>query len=112
MRGAIGNMDVAQIVLWAFWFFFAGLVFYLRREDRREGYPLENDVQRGTKARDIFWIPTPKTFIRPDGRKVQAPSFTPDTRPISAKKTEPWPGAPLVPTGNPLLANVGPGSYG
>jgi photosynthetic reaction center H subunit len=87
------------------------LVFYLRREDRREGYPLENDVQRGTKARDIFWIPTPKTFLRPDGRKVLAPSFTPDQRPINAQKTETWPGAPLVPTGDPLLANVGPGSY-
>ena len=77
MRGAIGNMDVAQIILYAFWFFFAGLIFYLRREDRREGYPLENEVQRGSRPRDFLWIPTPKTFLRADGRKVQAPNFRP-----------------------------------
>lgn len=34
-----GYVDVAQVVLYAFFLFFAGLVFYLRREDRREGYP-------------------------------------------------------------------------
>ena len=31
-RGEItGYVDVAQVVLYAFWLFFAGLVFYLRR---------------------------------------------------------------------------------
>ena len=45
MRGAIGNLDVAQIVLYAFWLFFFGLLFYLRREDRREGYPLESESE-------------------------------------------------------------------
>ncbi|TXM99400.1 photosynthetic reaction center subunit H, partial [Methylobacterium sp. WL103] len=29
------------MVLYAFFLFFFGLVFWLRREDRREGYPLE-----------------------------------------------------------------------
>ncbi len=61
MRGAIGNLDVAQLVLYAFWFFFAGLIFYLRREDRREGYPLESEGQRGFKPRNLIWIPEPKT---------------------------------------------------
>ena len=46
MRGAIGNLDVAQIVLYAFWLFFFGLLFYLRREDRREGYPLESEASQ------------------------------------------------------------------
>lgn len=38
--GFIGNIDVAQIVLYVFWLFFFALVYYLRREDKREGYPL------------------------------------------------------------------------
>ena len=39
--GAItGYIDVAQVALYAFWIFFAGLIFYLRKEDKREGYPL------------------------------------------------------------------------
>jgi hypothetical protein len=42
--GAITQyIDVAQIVLYAFWIFFFSLLVYLRREDKREGYPLESD---------------------------------------------------------------------
>ncbi len=37
------NFDFAQLVLYAFWLFFFALVVYLRREDKREGYPLESD---------------------------------------------------------------------
>jgi photosynthetic reaction center H subunit len=37
------NIDVAQVAIYLFWFFFAALVFYLRREDHREGYPLRNE---------------------------------------------------------------------
>jgi photosynthetic reaction center H subunit len=36
------NIDFAQIMIWSFWIFFAVLVYYLRREDKREGYPLES----------------------------------------------------------------------
>lgn len=37
------GIDLAQVVLYAFWIFFAGLIVYLRREDKREGYPLHRD---------------------------------------------------------------------
>ena len=41
--GAITSyIDVAQVALYAFWAFFALLILYLRREDKREGYPLES----------------------------------------------------------------------
>jgi photosynthetic reaction center H subunit len=43
-KGAITQyIDVAQVVLYVFWVFFFGLIFYLRREDKREGYPLVYD---------------------------------------------------------------------
>lgn len=35
-------IDGAQIALYAFWLFFFGLIIYFRREDKREGYPLES----------------------------------------------------------------------
>jgi photosynthetic reaction center H subunit len=111
IRGAIGNLDVAQIVLYAFFVFFAGLIFYLRREDRREGYPLEDEAAGRPKDRGFLLIPSPKTFRRSDGRQVSAPNYRADTRSINATKTEPWPGAPLEPNGAPMLAGVGPGSY-
>ncbi len=34
-------LDVAQVTLYVFWIFFGCLIYYLRREDKREGYPLE-----------------------------------------------------------------------
>jgi len=36
-------IDVAQVVLYLFWIFFAGLIYYLHSENKREGYPLESE---------------------------------------------------------------------
>ena len=45
-------LDVAQVTLYVFWIFFGCLIYYLRREDKREGYPLElHGVGRRRRAR-------------------------------------------------------------
>jgi photosynthetic reaction center H subunit len=111
MRGAILHLDVAQLVLYAFFAFFAGLIWYLRQEDRREGYPLESEADGIVRSRGFLFIPAPKTFRLEDGSLITAPTLQPDSRPLNAAKTEPWPGAPFEPIGDPLLAGVGPGSY-
>ena len=110
--GAINEyIDVAQLTLYAFWIFFFLLVFYIRKEDRREGYPLEADVAQGRPSKpSTLFIPEPKTFHLPDGTTSQAPSPEPE-RPLNAKRTAVWSGAPYVPEGDPLSAGVGPGSY-
>jgi len=110
--GAItGHIDVAQIVLYLFWIFFAGLLFYLQRESRREGYPLESDVTG--KVEDIadIFMPAPKTFLLADGRTVSVPDYKRETRPLNAEPVYKFPGAPIEPTGNPMLAGVGPGAW-
>ena len=104
-------IDVAQVTLYLFWAFLAGLLFYLRREDRREGYPLFSEPSNTYKDAGFLWIPPPKVFKLPHGGTAQAPSGKPDSRAIKAEKTGNWPGAPLEPTGDPMLAAVGPGSY-
>lgn len=110
--GAItGHIDVAQIVLYLFWIFFAGLLFYLRREDRREGYPLENDITGEVEDMGVVWMPEPKTFALANGSTVTVPNYARETRPLNAEPVAPFPGAPIAPTGNPLLAGVGPGSW-
>ena len=50
-------IDFAQITVYLFWFFFAGLILYLRREDKREGYPLDSD-RRGVVVEG--WPAVPK----------------------------------------------------
>ncbi len=110
-RGEItGYIDVAQVTLYAFWVFFAGLIFYLRREDKREGYPLESDRSGRVTVQGFPLMPGPKTFRLPHGGTVTVPA-APDAREIRAVPVAAWPGAPLQPTGNPMIDGVGPASY-
>jgi photosynthetic reaction center H subunit len=109
--GAITQyIDVAQLVLYAFWFFFAGLIWYLRREDKREGYPLESDRSSSIRVEGFPAAPTErKVFRLAHGHEALANRI--DTRQILAEPTGPWPGAPLEPTGDGMVDGVGPGSY-
>ncbi|MGF7162915.1 photosynthetic reaction center H subunit [Rhodoligotrophos appendicifer] len=104
-------LDVAQVTLYVFWAFFFGLVFWLRKEDRREGYPLESDPTGRVKDRGFLLLPKPKTFLTRDGRSVTAPNFRRDERPVAARRAGNWPGAPLVPTGNAMVDGVGPAAW-
>ncbi len=112
MTGSIvGNIDVAQVVLYAFWIFFAGLIWYLRQEDRREGYPLEDDAGRYNKAPFLF-IPRRRPLpCRMAGASSRCLTTSRDERPLQARRVMKAPGYPIEPTGNPMLAGVGPGSW-
>ncbi len=71
--GAItGYIDVAQIVLYIFWVFFFGLVYYLQMESKREGFPLET--------------------VHPCGATEYSPGFvmSPTRSPLSAAKPSRW----------------------
>ncbi|MCZ8132007.1 MAG: photosynthetic reaction center subunit H [Steroidobacteraceae bacterium] len=110
-----GYIDVAQVVLYAFWIFFAGLLIYLHRENKREGYPLDSDRNARTdrvKVEGFPAVPRPKTFITAHGGAVDVPSDARhDRRPIAAAPVEGHPGTAYQPTGNPMLDAVGPASY-
>jgi photosynthetic reaction center H subunit len=111
---AIG-IDLAAVSFWLFLAFFAGLIWYLLRENKREGYPLARDTQDRYSGYEIVGWPSPpppkfyKQAHGPD-RKVGGDG-QPDLRVHPLKAMEPWPGAPLEPVGDPMLAAVGPGSY-
>lgn len=108
--GAItGYIDVAQLVLYAFWAFFAGLIYYLHRENKREGYPLESDRSQAITVQGWPSVPKPKTYRLANGDTVQAPRARRDNQP--ALHDGAYRGAPLQPDGDPLLAGVGPGSW-
>lgn len=109
--GAItDHIDVAQVVLYAFWIFFAGLLVYLQRESRREGYPLVSEVDGKPVDHGVF-MPGKKTFLLSDGTTVSVPEeykdeFKPPLEPYVES-----PGFPYVPTTDPLGAGVGAGAY-
>ena len=113
MRGELtAHMDVAQVVLHRVHAVFRGAGLLSAPRGPAGGLPARGRGRRATsRPATSSGSREPKTFLRADGRKVLAPNYKADERPINARKAEPWPGAPLTPTGDPLLADVGPGSY-
>jgi photosynthetic reaction center H subunit len=109
--GAITQyVDVAQIVLYVFWVFFAGVIYYLVRENHREGYPMDSGRPNGPKI--TGWpIAQPKTYKLHNGQEVTVPNPSRPDSTYSAKPSHRWAGAPLDPVGDPLLAGIGPGSW-
>jgi photosynthetic reaction center H subunit len=104
-------IDVAQVTLYAFWLFFAGLILYLRSEDRREGFPLQSDTPPYKRLSRFIGVPRPKTFLLVNGETRTAPRDERSIPVTTAAPLEGFPGAPLQPIGDPMLAAVGPGSY-
>ncbi len=104
-------LDVAQVTLYVFWIFFGCLIYYLRREDKREGYPLDSTGLSGGVVHGFIRMPEPKTYLLRDGHTATLPNHKNDRRDVALAPIAPWPGAPMEPTGNPMLDGVGPGSY-
>lgn len=110
--GAItGYIDVAQIALYAFWVFFAGLIYYLHRENKREGYPLESERSGHVRVQGFPAIPEPKTYLLRNGNTVTVPNFKVSPQKLAAAPAGNYLGAPLEPIGNPMGSGVGPGAY-
>ena len=109
----VGTYDVAELVFYAFVLFFLGLMFYLRREDRREGYPLEDEVTgRVDTPGGVLSAASPKSFHMPFGRGiVTTPTKGREKVDLAGARTFRSPGAPYYPTGNPLVDGIGPAAW-
>ncbi|MEM1415327.1 MAG: photosynthetic reaction center subunit H [Myxococcota bacterium] len=105
------HIDFALVVLYLFWAFFFWLIYTIRREDRREGYPLEADSPRRVGRTRNYLIPPPKRYVRPDGSTYDAPNFERDEREFPLQRAMLANGNPSEPVGDPMLASVGPGAY-
>lgn len=104
-------LDVAQVTLYVFWIFFAGLIYYLRREDKREGYPLDSTALGGGVVHGFPKMPESKSYLLRDGHVATLPNHKNDRRDVAVAPIARWPGAPVEPTGNAMLDGVGPGSW-
>ena len=110
--GAITQyVDVAQLVLYMFWIFFFGLIYYLLQENHRDGYPLDPGTGRDTKMDGWPPIPSPKTYKLANGDEVVMPYPLKGPEFLQAEPRHRWIGSPIEPTGNPLLAGIGPGAW-
>lgn len=112
----VGTFDVAELAFFLFFFFFIGLVLYLARESRREGYPLEDEVTGRVESTPLLNAGDKKVFKLPHGRGTYVPEDQPRDElskvgNIPAKQTFNGGGAPFVPTGNAMKDGMGPAAF-
>ena len=71
----LSNIDVTELAMYLFTIFFFGLILYLRREDRREGYPLEEDTtgRLGRAPQDVQTDARARLEVRSE-RRSRSPS--------------------------------------
>lgn len=111
-----GNVDLALVAIWAFWLFFAVLIYYLQTENMREGYPLELEDGSLAPNQGPFPVPKPKTFTLPHGKgTVTVPSAENEAdhrrTNLALARTAAHEGYPHAPTGDPMLDGVGPAAW-
>lgn len=107
----VGTFDVAELAFLTFFGFFIALVFYLNRESRREGYPLE-DEDTGRVHAIKLTDGDKKVFQLPHGRGTYVPEdVVRDDINVPAVAAFRAAGAPLVPTGDPMVDGMGPAAW-
>jgi photosynthetic reaction center H subunit len=104
-------IDVAQLALYGFWLFFFGLVWYLHRENKREGYPLVDSHNPNYRPQGFPAVPAPKLFKLPHGQGTRAAPRPDQQYELKAAQINPGPGFPLHPTGDPMKDGVGPAAW-
>ena len=109
--GAItSDIDLTQLVFTAFVIFFIGLVYYLRQQDKQEGYPMQDPADLERRLVGFPLPPPPKEYLLPEGGTATAPHYESPPE-LKAERLHPYPGAPWVATGDPLEDEVGPAAY-
>jgi len=86
-------IDFATILIYLFWFFFFGLIVYIRREDKREGYPLVSD-RRNVIVQGWPAVPPPKAERAKHPALGQWEAAERAAAPVAAPPPPPTPAAP------------------
>ena len=108
----VGTFDVAELAFLLFFGFFIALVFYLNKESRREGYPLENEVSGVVENDARLFDGDKKSFQLPNGRGTYVPEdVARDDVNGPAVQACRAGGAPWVPTGDAMADGMGPAAF-
>ncbi|MDP2131571.1 MAG: photosynthetic reaction center subunit H [Erythrobacter sp.] len=108
----VGTFDVAELAFLLFFVFFIALVFYLNKESRREGYPLEDEVTGLVENGSSLFDGAKKSFQLPHGRGTYVPEdVARDDVNVPAVQAFRAGGAPWVPSGDAMIDGMGPAAF-
>jgi photosynthetic reaction center H subunit len=108
----VGTFDAAELAFLLFFGFFIALVFYLNKESRREGYPLEDEVTGAVEPDTRLFDGAKKSFPLPHGRGTYVPEdVARDDVNVPAVQAFRSHGAPWVPTGDAMADGMGPAAW-
>lgn len=105
------SFDLVEILFTLFWLFFIGLVIYLHRESKREGYPLIPDRKGNVSVQGFPAVPPAKEYQLAHGGTQLAPRDESPEVNVPGTPAGATTGSPLIPDGDPIGANIGPGAY-
>lgn len=111
MSSGLFGIDLVEVIFTLFWLFFIGLVLYLHRESKREGYPLVSDRSEHVTVQGFPTIPAAKEYKLAHGGTQMAPRVEAPETDVPGEPASKAFGSPLIPTGDPIGANIGPGAY-
>lgn len=108
----VGTFDVAELAFLLFLGFFIALVFYLNKESRREGYPLEDEVTGKVEHDGRLFAGAQKSYQLPHGRGTYVPENVPrDDVSVAGVQAFRAHGAPWVPNGDAMADGMGPAAW-
>ena len=104
------HIDTAETAVWLFFIAFAGAIYYLRKLDKREGYPMKASPLDATSLIGFPAPPAPKIYPLMEGATTVAPHHYPQP-PSTARPLHRFDGTPLIAVDDPLTTPLGPGAW-
>lgn len=109
-RNVTQHIDLPQLAFWMFFLAFVGICYWLRKNDKREGYPLKASPFTSERMDGVPLPGEPVTYRLNEGGVTSTPHAYPDPA-ASVVPVARFAGTPFRATGDLLRTSLGPGAW-
>ena len=109
-RNVTQHIDLPQLAFWLFFLAFVAICWFLRKNDKREGYPLVASPFVGGAMLGAPDPGTPLTYVLNEGGTTSTPHDYPQA-PAAVLPLYRFDGTPFRPTAELLGTSLGPGAW-
>ena len=109
-RNVTQHIDLPQLAFWLFALAFVAICYFLRKNDKREGYPLKASPFTGERLRGAPLAAPPLTYLLNEGGATSTPHEYP-APPGAVLPFYRFDGTPFRPAADLLRTPLGPGAW-